>query len=264
MSGDPPGASAIADVRRVRALLIEAARAGEAVSYAGLLLRLGERFTRPRMRALCRTLDAIDRAGAVAGEPALAVLVVREIDRLPGQGWWQGHARATGYAGAWTGAAAAAAVRRGQAAAFAYWVARQATTWRARQPRSLAGVGWFEGDIAMTDDDRAQIAMDFHAAVNMTPAALETWLATDDSKAVGWKGADGKGSGESVGHQEGKRIVAILRKAKTDLDDADHADMKKVTGYVHRHLAQGGPAQDVEHSRWRYSLMNWGHDPAKR
>ena len=39
--------------------------------------------------------------------------------------------------------------------------------------------------------------------------------------------------------------------------------MRKVVGYVHRHLAQGGPAQDVEHSKWRYSLMNWGHDPQR-
>ena len=29
-------------------------------------------------------------------------------------------------------------------------------------------------------------------------------------------------------------------------------------------LKQGGPADDKEHSRWRYSLMNWGHDPLKR
>ena len=112
-------------------------------------------------------------------------------------------------------------------------------------------------------DDKDQIANDFHEAVNMTPAALEKWLDTPDSKEVGWKGADGKGTGESVGHKEGARIVAILRKKKADLTDADFADMKKVTGYVHRHLAQGGPATDSEHSRWRYSLMNWGHDPAK-
>ena len=39
--------------------------------------------------------------------------------------------------------------------------------------------------------------------------------------------------------------------------------MNKVVGYVHRHLAQGGPKEDVEHSRWRHSLMNWGHDPLK-
>jgi hypothetical protein len=39
--------------------------------------------------------------------------------------------------------------------------------------------------------------------------------------------------------------------------------MRKVVGYVHRHLAQGGPARDQGHSRWRYSLMTCGHDPSK-
>jgi len=39
--------------------------------------------------------------------------------------------------------------------------------------------------------------------------------------------------------------------------------MRKVVGYTRRHLAQGGPDGDEEHSRWRYSLMNWGHDPLK-
>lgn len=102
-------------------MLIEAARVGEALSYAGLLHRLGLRFTRPKMRALCRTLDAIDAAGAAAGEPGLAVLVVRESDGLPGQGWWIGHARDTGYAGAWQGAGAAAEVRRVQGEVFAFW-----------------------------------------------------------------------------------------------------------------------------------------------
>jgi hypothetical protein len=29
---------------------------------------------------------------------------------------------------------------------------------------------------------------------------------------------------------------------------------------VHRHLAQR-PSGDVRETRWRYSLMNWGHDP---
>lgn len=112
-------------------------------------------------------------------------------------------------------------------------------------------------------DDHAETAKRFGEAVNMTAGALERWLATPESQAVGWKGPDGHGEGESIGHQEGARIVAILRKKKAELTDADHADMKKVVGYVHRHLAQGGPAADVEHSRWRYSLMNWGHDPLK-
>jgi hypothetical protein len=39
--------------------------------------------------------------------------------------------------------------------------------------------------------------------------------------------------------------------------------MRKIVGYVRRHLKQGGPQDDKEHSAWRYSLMNWGHDPLK-
>ncbi len=112
-------------------------------------------------------------------------------------------------------------------------------------------------------DDHEAIYKDFGEAVNMTPSELEHFLDTDDSKRVGWKGEDGKGAGESVGHKSGKRIVAIKRTKKADLTDDDYAHMKTVVGYVHRHLAQGGPAKDVEHSDWRYSLMNWGHDPSK-
>ena len=119
----------------------------------------------------------------------------------------------------------------------------------------------------MADDDHDQIIRDFNDAVNMAPKELEDWLKTDDSKSVGW--ADGKNktdsSGqESVGHHEGERIVEIKHKKKADYTDQDYADMKKVTGYVHRHLAQGGPEHDKEHSRWRYSLKNWGHDPLKK
>ncbi len=39
--------------------------------------------------------------------------------------------------------------------------------------------------------------------------------------------------------------------------------MGRVVGYIKRHLAQGGPEADMETSRWRHSLMNWGHDPAR-
>lgn len=112
-------------------------------------------------------------------------------------------------------------------------------------------------------DDRERIIAAFHDAVNMTPAELEAYLATDDSKRVGWKGEDGNGAGESVGHKSGRRIVDLKRTKKADLSDDDVAHMRKVTGYVHRHLAQGGPATDQQHSNWRYSLMNWGHDPLK-
>ena len=112
----------------------------------------------------------------------------------------------------------------------------------------------------MADDDKDRIYRDFMDAVNMAPAALEHFLDSDDSKRVGWKGADGDGGGESVGHRSGRRIVDIKRTKKADLTDDDYAHMKKVHAYVARHLAQR-PKQDVEQSDWRYSLMNWGHDP---
>jgi predicted ATP-dependent protease len=112
----------------------------------------------------------------------------------------------------------------------------------------------------MTDEDREAAAREFAEVVNMSPAELEKWLGTEDSQAVGWTH---EGEGEAVGHQSGRRIVEIKRKKKADLSDEDYAHMRKVVGYVHRHMAQGGPAEDKAHSRWRYSLMNWGHDPLK-
>jgi hypothetical protein len=94
----------------------------------------------------------------------------------------------------------------------------------------------------------------------MSPSELEEWLATDESQSVGQKR---DGDGESTGHAEGRRIVELLRKKKGDLSDDDYAHMRKVHGYVARHLAQQPAKEDVETSKWRYSLMNWGHDPLK-
>lgn len=127
----------------------------------------------------------------------------------------------------------------------------------------------------MSDDG---VGKDFRDAVNMTPGELERWLKTEESRSVG----DTTGGGESVGHEMGRHIVDLLRtkaadRADADLDDADLDDadlddadlddtdrkrMRKVVGYVHRHLAQR-PSGDVRDTRWRYSLMNWGHDPLK-
>ncbi|MCO7218272.1 DUF3140 domain-containing protein [Klenkia sp. PcliD-1-E] len=111
----------------------------------------------------------------------------------------------------------------------------------------------------MADDDK-QTRDEFHDAVNMTAKELEEFLETDESKEVGQKSG---GSGESTGHASGRRIVDLLGTKVADLTDDDHQHMQKVTSYVKRHLAQGPPKEDVEHSHWRYSLMNWGHDPLK-
>ena len=106
--------------------------------------------------------------------------------------------------------------------------------------------------------DRARIARDFADAVNMTAAEIEAWLETEESGKVGFRR---EGAGESVGHASGRRIVAILRARKGELDEDDYRHMSKVVGYVRRHLAQ--EPRNPATSRWRYSLMNWGHDPLK-
>ena len=113
----------------------------------------------------------------------------------------------------------------------------------------------------MAEIDRDKIRKDFAEAVNMTASELKKWLDTKESRTVGWKGKDGKGKGESVGHASGRRIVDILGKKRVELSDDDYAHMRKVVGYVRRHRAQE-PA-NIATSRWRYSLMNWGNDPLK-
>ena len=121
----PADVSALGDAPRIRSVLIDAARAGRSVCYSELLGDLGFRFTRPKMRAVCRTLEEVDRLSAMDGEPDLAVLVVRESDRLPGQGWWVGGtALLLGYDGPWEGAAAARFIREQQRAVFDYWEGR--------------------------------------------------------------------------------------------------------------------------------------------
>ncbi len=111
----------------------------------------------------------------------------------------------------------------------------------------------------LDDAERKTIARNFNEAVNMSATKLTAWLDTDDSKRVGQK-TDG---GESVGHRSGKHIIEILSKPVGELTDADYHHMRKVSGYVHRHLVQGPTVSDVKTSDWRYSLMNWGHDPLK-
>ncbi|MFG2127351.1 DUF3140 domain-containing protein [Streptomyces sp. NPDC048751] len=108
------------------------------------------------------------------------------------------------------------------------------------------------------ENDRSATLHAFAEAVNMTPGRLEKWLETDESRSVGQ--SKGDGDGESVGHASGRRIVELLRTKKADLSDDDVAHMRTVVGYVHRHLGQR-PAGDVTDTPWRYSLMNWGHDP---
>ena len=117
-------AGLLADPAEVRAILVASAQAGEAISYAEVLELLGHHFTRPKMRQLCKVLAFVDDEAEERGEPELAVLVVRQSDGLPGQGWWVGGAKKHGYTGLWEGPKAAKLIRKIQGEAFEYWANR--------------------------------------------------------------------------------------------------------------------------------------------
>ena len=108
--------------------------------------------------------------------------------------------------------------------------------------------------MAKASDEEVERA--FRTLVNLTPRELAAWLDTDQSKSVGQDAGDG----ESIGRKSGKRILLILGKTSANADDIKH--MRRVVSFLRRHLGQG-PSGNVAASRWRYSLMNWGHDPLK-
>ncbi len=118
-------AGLLADPAEVRSILIASAKAGQAISYSELLGLLGHDFSRPKMRVLCKVLSYVDDEGAERGEPELAVLVVRQSDGLPGQGWWISAAKKYGYKGLWEGPGATRLIRKVQALAFAHWAGRE-------------------------------------------------------------------------------------------------------------------------------------------
>jgi hypothetical protein len=109
----------------------------------------------------------------------------------------------------------------------------------------------------LDSDTRDEIYATFYDRVNMQPKELEKWLETEESRSVG----DSE-EGESTGHRSGRRIVEIKRTNKDELSESQFQHMNKVSNYISRHLAQR-PDGGVEESDWRYSLMNWGHDPMK-
>ena len=108
----------------------------------------------------------------------------------------------------------------------------------------------------MTEDRKSTIEH-FHQVVNMSPHQLSSWLKTKDSQEVGQKNSEDE---ESTGHQSGRQIVELLERHKSDYTEEEIAHMQKVVSYVRRHSAQR-PQGDVKDTRWRFSLMNWGHDP---
>jgi len=139
--------NALADPAEVRAHLLAAASAGTTISYSQLLGQLGFAFSRPKMRALCAVLGTVDHEAEALGEPELAVLVVRQSDGLPGQGWWvAGGAKKHCHAGTWEGPKARRLVEEHLLNEREFWlpypVPSVAATEPSFDPEHHTGVTW--------------------------------------------------------------------------------------------------------------------------
>lgn len=116
--------------------------------------------------------------------------------------------------------------------------------------------------------------------VDSNKQELEAFLKTGDSESTGWSKDDG--SGESVGHESGRKIVKILQgnpdkvsgqargrelaakvQDPSKYSDEDKEHMRKVVAYCKRHLAQEEHLKDsktpeeLEQAKSTRSLKNW-------
>lgn len=80
---------------------------------------------------------------------------------------------------------------------------------------------------------KEEVIQDFNDVVNMTSSELEKWLKSSDSESAGWSKDDG--SGESVGHDSGRKIIEILKdnpdKKPDEYTDEHIEHMRKVVAY---------------------------------
>ncbi|NJQ02624.1 DUF3140 domain-containing protein [Streptomyces sp. PLAI1-29] len=90
----------------------------------------------------------------------------------------------------------------------------------------------------------------------MTSDELAAWLRTESA------GEATETEPDHSGPELGRRVLRILQKRRTDLEDDDIRAMYKV---VDRVTAQR--REDLEpvagQAHWRHGLMNIGHDPLK-
>jgi len=86
-----------------------------------------------------------------------------------------------------------------------------------------------------------EVISEWNELVNMTAAELKEWLGSEESVGAGWSKDDG--SGETIGHESGRKIIKILEsnpeKDPDKYDEDDVAHMRKVRDcgwYWRRHV----------------------------
>ena len=110
-----------------------------------------------------------------------------------------------------------------------------------------------ECNVAFAGDQMLQYKRaDISVAVSIPAGLITPIIASADTKSI------------SAISTEMKELAGLARDGKLQPQQyqggtASISNMRKVVGFIRRHSAQR-PA-NIYTSRWRYSLMNWGHDP---
>ena len=136
-------------------------------------------------------------------------------------------------------------------------MAKKAAKKTSRKPASASA------STAFNPAEDAAVTREFKKLVNMSGKQIQAWLDHSESKEVGFTY---EGAKESVGRGSARKIMKLLEKSREEMTAADLKHVHKVVGYIKRHLAQKpeGGREKIKESPWRYSLMNWGHDPLKK
>jgi hypothetical protein len=105
-----------------------------------------------------------------------------------------------------------------------------------------------------------QTLIDFRSVVNVSSDQLARWLSTPESNKIHFPDEPKLNPGNKV---PGPVILSLLKKRREKYTETDFDQMDNVVRFVRERLTKK-PKGDIVASNWRYSLMNWGHDPTKR
>ncbi|MGW7535456.1 DUF3140 domain-containing protein [Amycolatopsis sp. NPDC054798] len=101
-----------------------------------------------------------------------------------------------------------------------------------------------------------QLWTEFHRVVNMTSRELADWLRTREA------GPETEPLPDQAGSATGRRVLSILGKRKSDVNESDAEVMRDVVDRVY--AARRDDLEPVAgDAGWRQGLMSLGHDPVK-
>lgn len=110
----------------------------------------------------------------------------------------------------------------------------------------------------MDVEEKQSVLEEFNEWVNMSPDEHEQWLKSDCSR-----DSSIHFSGSLSDNRAGWRVVELKRKHPEQFEENDFDLMMRAVGFIKRQ-AFAEPYGYINASQWRYTLMNWGHDPLKR